>query len=617
MAETIPDGQTNFIGGQDASVDPSNVAPNSYFAGVNVRCEKALLKPRWAYKARTLNFPDESLSIGGSESRSYENIFSSGKFQAIIPYVNGTEYCLIIVICGIIFLYNIRTNNISVINIADGSYLNEDANRIKWSPAGRFLVIFDFPAYPVVIENGLARRADPLAGEVPISNLGAYNQNRLFIANAGNEFTGGDPSGSLATPDAPITFFEVLIGGPYVDQFFQLSTNYNNDPITAMAFLQVSDTSTGLGSLLVSTQTAVYSYLAQIPRAQWEFSTFGTNFIYNNGIAGQRAFANVNSDLFYISADGQLRAASMSRDEQKKWSKTPLSREVENWLVYHDKDIIPLGNVAYFHNKIFATANPFRTKALTVQGRPTSDYAYGGFVVLGTENVAKLGQAGTPAWDGLWTGIRPMDSAVCNEKFFVMSKDEEFQNVLYEVDPNDTVDVVKGKQRYVESIIYTRDFSFQDEFMMKQLHSMQVELESVQGDFRYRAHYKPDHGTFFTPWVDFEHKAPWRTCDVPTPRNINGLAPQSFGFLNFGSPPDNVCNPVTKQFYHTFEKVQLRLQITGKYWELHGIKLRAERPRSENTTETPCNGFPTIEVPQECFNDWAIPQGDLCRSYQT
>ena len=90
--------------------------------------------------------------------------------------------------------------------IQGGSQLDEAADRINWSPAGKYLVIFDFPAYPVIIEGLLARRADPALLEIPRSVLGTYNQNRLFIANAGNEFTAGDPA-AYTFPTGPISFF--------------------------------------------------------------------------------------------------------------------------------------------------------------------------------------------------------------------------------------------------------------------------------------------------------------------------------------------------------------------------------------------------------------------------
>lgn len=617
MAELIFDGTKEFLGGQDSSKDPSNISDISYFSGINVRCEKGSLRPRFGFKMLDINFPSGSLSIGGVAPRSYETIFRSGRFQALIPYVNGVEYGLIIVVAGIIFFYNQRTSDLSIIPIAGGSYLNENTPRLNWAPASRFLVIWDFPNLPVIIENGVARRSDPSVFEIPVSSLGAYNQNRLFIANAGNEFTAGDPTGSLSTPDAPITFFEIAPSAPYAGQFFQISTNYNNDPITAMAFLQSADTSTGIGPLLVSTQNGVYSYQSQIPRAQWESSTFGSNFIFNNGIAGQRAFVNVNSDLFFISSDGQIRTASMSRDEQKRWAKTPLSREVQNWLQYSDKDLIPLGAMGYFSNKIFATANPFRTQALTVQGIPTTDYAYGGLVVLGLENVAQLGTPGQPAWDGLWTGVRPMDITTNNDRCFLMSKDTEFSNQLYEITPGETVDIINGKERYISSRVYTKEYVFSNDFEMKQLHSAQVMLEEIRGDFHLNTRYKPNHATSYTEWFNFKHIAPWRSCKLPTKEALNGLASHSFMYLNFGSPNDYVCNFVTNQFFHTFQKVQLQLNLTGRYWEIHGIQLKAQKMAPQNQTESVCMPFGIKEVPVECTNDWAIPSEDLCRSYQT
>lgn len=612
MAEILVDGTKEFLGGQDASKDPDGIGDTFYFSGVNVRCEKGSLKPRFAYKQRSLTFDDTTISVNNTNVSTAETVFRTGRFQAWIPYVVGLEYGFIAVISGVIFFINQRTFHVTVLPISGGGYLNENAVRINWSPAGRFLVLFDYPNLNVVIEGLTARRVVLANDEIPVSNLGAYNQNRLFISNAGNEFTAGDPSGSLAAPDAPITFMEISSGGPYAGQVFQLSTNYNNDPITAMAFLQVADTSTGIGSLLVATRNGVWAFHSEVPRVDWENSTFGNNFLYNIGIAGPRSFVNVGSDLFFISSDGQIRTASMSRDEQKRWSKTPLSREVQNWLLYVDKSLIPYGTMGFYQNKIFATANPFRTKALTLAGKETFDIAYGGFVVIGTENVSQLGTPGTPAWDGLWTGIHPMDIGVNDDRCFVISKDAEYRNEMYEV-TQDSVDEVLGRQRYIRGIVYTKEYDFQDPFLMKQLHSTQLLLEQVKGDFSLKMEYRPANSELYFPWIDWIHKAPYRFCRLPS--NGRGLVGHNFMNLNFGITGNGCVLP--QEFpASTFERVQLRLQLTGRYWEIHGVKVKAKASK-QNQTESACDLYPMAEIPLQCNDDWKTELEDLCQTYST
>lgn len=612
MAEIISDIQGSFRGGQDASTTPDDVAPDAYFAGINVSTKQGALSPRSGFKKHLLSFPPGGVVQQNLQINPYEDVFKNGKFQALIHYSIGTQYYLIYIVSGVIFIINQDTYSVEVIDIDDGSRLDEHQDRVRWSAAGRFLVLFDYPAFPVIVEGTTARRANPAALEVPISEQGTYNQNRLFVSNAGNEFTGGDPSGSLAAPDAPITFQEVLQpASSYYGQIFQLPTNYLNDQISAMAFLQLTDTSTGIGPLLVSTPKAIFSYQTQNPRDQWEAGQFGSILVQDNGIAGEKAFTNVNSDIFYVSNDGEVRSLSMSRDEQKKWSKVPISKEVRNWLKYWDRDLVEYASLAYFNNKIFITANPYRTRAFDTNKFSVVDYTFGGMVVIELDNISKLGQDSKPVWAGLWTGMRPMDFALNNDRLFVAAKDE-VANGLWEIVPELTVDMIEGKERLITAQVYTREYMFQDPFQNKEVHSIDLALENVEGNFELDLKYKPSHGERFLHWKTFKHEAPVDICGMPLCGEIQGLSGHSFRELNLGSPEEaDACDLVTLTSYSYFRRLQLKFTITGKYWELHGFKVKAIiKPQAE--TNAICEPFPVVKIPKECNNDWVIRTEDLC-----
>src|SRR5690606_39516624 len=62
-----------------------------------------------------------------------------------------------------------------------------------------------------------------------------------------------------------------------------------------------------------------------------------------------------------------------------------------------------------------------------------------------------------PSWDGLWTGVHPMDACVTNERMFVMSKDSYSRNELYEVDPELKFDrTQEGHRRQIQGTVYTK-----------------------------------------------------------------------------------------------------------------------------------------------------------------
>lgn len=625
----IYDGQTIFVGGQDASKVPAQVTNTDYFAGVNILVSNGVPQPRWGLDKKKLVFPSGGITVQLSNLFiSYDELFHSGRFQSLIPYSIGPDIYLIVVVSGIIFLINQNTWAVTIMPIQDGSSLNENTSRLNWSPAGKYTVIFDYPNFPVILDGITARRADPALMEVPVSVGGAYNQNRLFVYNAGDEYTAGDPTGDNATPEAPVTFEEIdTIGSPVFGEIFELPTG-RTETITAMAFLQLTDTSTGLGPLLIGSENAIYSVHAELPRtivdplgniiANWEQNGFATAFVLNAGIAGFRAWTNVNSDVFFTSSDGQVRTATMSRAEQGQWARIPISKEVQNWMKYWDSSLVSYTVMAYFNNKIFISANPYRTSAFNTSREPVFDVAFGGFVVLSTDNVATLGHAGSPAWDGLWTGVRPMDMCTNKKRLFVVSKDPEFRNEIYEFLPGQTYDTDGSNIRYVQSSIYTREFNHNSPFQDKDLHSLDFDIREVQGDFKLVTQYKPSQGSQFVDWRTFTHCAPWRDCMFPSDDEINGLAGHNFMGLNIGSPSSDACDPVTNVPYNVFRKVQLKFIIEGKFWELQGFRINALVRPQDQQINIACDDRACVKLAKECTTtDWGIEPFVSCLTQDT
>lgn len=610
----------DFLGGQDASKIPDRVPENCYYAGINVSTKRGSLAPRWGFEEHTITYAEGGIYDRYNNYRSYKELFQSGKFQMCAPYPTGEAARLLIVVGGIIFLYNINTFDLVVVPITDGSVLNPRASRLNWSPASESLVIFDFPDYPVIVTGSTARRANPANYEIPISTNGAFNQNRLFISNAGNEFTAGDALGNLAAPLAPLTFQEILLpASPYYGQVFRLSTASNNETITAMGFLQVSDTSTGIGPLLIATEKSIYSYGTQNPRSDWEQGQFGSVLTYNTGIIGARAWTNVNSDLFFLSEDGWVRTISMSRDEQKRWARVPISREVENWLKYNDASLKKYAFLSYFKNKVFIAANPYRVKAVDYSTRRyIADYAHAGMVVLELDNITSFGEPSKPTWAGLWTGVNPMDMVTIGDRAFIIAKNDYAINSIWEVNPENNIDISNCRTRYVRSRVYTREYDFQDPFLNKELHSVDFNLDNLKGDVQIDVEYKSSHSHTFFPWGTIKFKAPWRDCSMPCDQFMQGFAHHMIRDLTLGSPQGDgqECDPSTKELYQIFRKVMLRLTFSAKFWEVHEYRIKAIQ-RLQTPQETPCEEYEAVALAEPCNDDWCVGEFSLCQATVT
>ena len=617
MAEsinTIPDGQLDFSGGQDASRAQDKVPENAVYKAVNVSFNNGNLGPRTGVHKRKLNYVDGRISYDGKLSDLLSSIFRRGKFQAVIPYAIENKYYIIMVVTGLVYLIDIDTYKTEILRLPNQDRLNQYAPRLNWSNEAEYVVIHDYPNKAVLIKGRSIRRAEPSLDEVPISVMSAYNQNRMWITNAVNEYTAGDPTGSASAPDAPITFKEInTIASPYYGQLLQLPTKYPNDPITALGFLDATDSSTGIGPLILATENQVFSANSQNPRATWEQGQFAGSVISNVGVIGPQAFINVGSDFFFADVASQVRSLSMSRQEQGKWSKVSMSREVKNWIGAPEKSLGKYTALGYFDNKIFSTVNPYRVRAYTLNGDTTVDYVFGGMVVIELANLSKLGATSEPVWAGLWTGVRPMGFVTVGGRFFIVSKDNDATNSLWEMVPETTYDTLDGYIRYVNSTIYTREYSFNDPFKYKSFQGFDASVGDIEGKFKLSLSYKPSNSSRYIDWREFNHEAPWRTCNANDPCFYDGgIESQNLNEIRFGEPDVVACDPVANFRYDWFRKASLKLEITGKNWSLGEFKLRAVPQDQSDTDATPCEGYNVVQVCGGCSSDWAIPELDSC-----
>lgn len=628
MAEdTLYDGTGDFALGQDSWHLPDRIQENQYAKGVNVTTKGGGLRPRPVYVRQDQVFDDQTIPQVNSIRRS-EEFWRGGKFQAAFPYVALPDRYIMSVVNGLIFQTNIETGRTAL--LSNELRLNPNASRINWSYAGKYLVFFNFPDYPLIYDGVTLFKANPnnmingaLQPQVPISNLGTFNQNRLFVANTGVEFTAGDPVGNLLTPEAPITFTEVFTpSSPFVNQVISLPVESTQYPITAMGFIQQLDSSTGIGPMFVATADKFYFFNTQQPRDQWTQGQFGGVLIANAGIPGARAVVNVNSDLLFMTPQGRIHALSTARNESRKWGNVPISREVDNWLKIRSPELAQFAVMGYFDNRIFCTANPYRTIATGFNREPIFDYTHGGLVVLEIENLASLVTAGTPSWAGLWTGINPMEFVCFGDRAFVISKDGDGafgENAIYEIAPDGAgIEDDAGRfKRPVRSVVETRAYDFKNPYLYKWEQTIAMHMTELAGDINLLVERRPRQSHEFLEYGKWAHTAPVEQCGMPTDAQLNGLSPHSFMQLTFGDPVKKGCSPLNGDSYSIFQESQLRLTITGGRWLLEDLRMSSViAPNVERQEQFMCNKLPKKRLPLQCDSalEWGIPEPSVCQT---
>lgn len=609
--QEVFDGSTSFIGGQNAGIEPNLINPTQYAAGINVSVKRGNLFPRpgfeHIYPIKVMT--EGGISLPNGAVRSYQDIFDYGKFQGASPHAMETVTEIVAVISGLIFCIHPKKGMAFVIPVTevDGkqSRLGQYNDKHNISEAGRYYVICDWPDYPVILDGHMARRADPSKYEVPLpAVLTTYNQNRLFAFSNVNEFTAGDPVGNPLTPEAPITFEEVFApAAPFIGQIFSLGSESLFDGITAAGFFPRIDGNTDLGPAFVANKHSLYTFQTQLERTAWGQTNFGSLALNRVGIAGQDAVTKVQQDIWFHDGEGHIRSFSMARSDQQSWARSPLDKEVENWIRYCDPSLISYSLAEYHNNRILFSANPFIATSLDLFGNPVEDIAFRGMIALELDPVSGFGQQPNPSWAGLWLGVNPMAFINVENDLYIFSKDEGSRNSIYRIQPDKlSWDSWRNKRKQIVSRIETRQYGFDSqglEYALKLEVAAFPGMKDIGGEFYFGLERRNDNFPNYSNWRTFKYSAKVEQTNVKS-NKMNSLVPHTFREMNFGSPVDyndDKCNPVTGEQMHAFDVTQFRMTLSALSWRMTEFRLKAQlADDGQRITHDVCKPNENVEV---------------------
>lgn len=642
MPQYLYDGTLSFGGGQNSGVHPDFLAPDQYRKGINVSTVGGKLRPRPGFHHIQIDIVTDGGPDGSSSS--YRQIFQRGKFQSAVSFDSDSGLYLLAIISGIVFRIDPEACKAEVLPLPDGDRLDQYSRRINWSYAGEKLVFFDEPNLPVIVDRDLSiRRADPnrteiklitdpvtgeeeevefIVPEVPTSCLGTYVQGRLHVS-LGQQWTSGDPTGNTAAIEPPITFEEVYSpdGAAFFEQIFSLPNNSANQEITYMGYLQLADTSTGFGPLLLGTKNSLYTCDVTLPRSSWEAGNrFCRILLYNSGPAGPRAGVNVNSDFMFIDNDCFVRSLSDSSQDQGRWNNTPISREVQCWLEDCERGLSDLSVITYYKNRVYITARPYRTPAIDLSGCQVADYANCGMVVLELDNASGLLQEARPAWAGLWTGINPMEMVQLDAGLFIFSKDPGGINRLYLHDDSTTYDTFEEETKSIKSRVYFKRYSANQPYVRKKVISPELQVSRLEGDWSATLDTKPSCGHKYAQWREITGCA--NLCLDLCNDEFQPYLPHCYNPLAFGESLEAACEELSKTSYASVRELDSRVTIYGDNWEIESFKVRFDPTPDNAQPPTNCKKSEEIKITTNCneVGDWELystPTAEVWQAQKT
>lgn len=477
----------NLTGGVDGDLAPLLLAQNRLSKLVNgtVRGGNVITRP--SYASVELTFENET-----TRARFERFPIQGGKYY----WHPTTDGLGVASIGGRIFTMDIRGH---VRDVTPATGPNSAQLPLAWmEQAEQYLVIQNGQDPAIILEGYTSRRADPdktvppsatPAPEVPTGTVMGYGLNRLVVASKDRtSFKVGDLAGGSTTV---LTFS----GSTYLNEAPAFGFPRQLGQIVAITFLAQADTAAGIGACLIIGTRGVLAMDLSQPRTDWLNIDISRVVLLEAGGVGASAIVQKNGDLFFRSQQGGIRSLRMARAEMSGWGKTPISREVANYLALDSPSLLKFCQMASFDNRIFCTVVP-----KVSDGHPNHQ----GMVVLNLDLISSLAGKVAPCWEGVWTGLTPtvLFTGIFDgeERFLTLCHDDDGVNRLYEIQKEQNLDI--GTVR-VPSVLQTKALSFESPYNRKELIGGDLWLTDIYGPTDFVVKWRPTGYPEWTEWHRF------------------------------------------------------------------------------------------------------------------
>lgn len=479
----------DVTGGVDGELQPLLLPQNRLAKLVNGTVRGGNASTRPGYGAIPLTFENAT-----TQAR-FERFPIQGAKYYWHPTTDGMQVSSI---GGRIFAMNIRGE---VRDVTPATGPNSANQPQAWmEQAEQYLVIQDGLSPAIILEGITSRRADPTktipsgsgtiaAPEVPTGTVMGYGLNRLVVANATRTaFKVGDIAGGSTTV---LTFSNAT----YLNEAPEFGFPRQLGQIVAITFLAQADTAAGIGACLVVGTRGVLAMDLSQPRDTWLDIDISRVVLLESGGVGASAVVQVNGDVFFRSQQGGIRSLRMARAEQGGWGKTPISREVSNYLQNDSVQLLNFCQMARFDNRLFCTVAPQLS-----DGHPN----HLGMVVMNFDLISSLAGKTSPAWEGVWTGITPtvLTTGIFDneERLLALCHDQDGINRVYEIKKTESFDIETNP---VPTVLQTKALSFESPFNRKELISADLWLTGIYGSTDFVVKWRPLGYPEWTDWHRF------------------------------------------------------------------------------------------------------------------
>lgn len=521
---TVFDGNTSFAAGADNGQLPDLIDPNGYEEGDNVICRGSGVSTRFPINDMAITFenvdqfynPDGSFggATGGNGQAAFD--WTNGLFQGSHYYspTQGKEY-LMASIGG--RLYKI-TPGIGTASVFDVALDRRNRSTIPISyhlQADKFFIVRDGEGQPIIYDNAIARRALPNI-EIPNGLMMGTGMGRIVSVGVDGGIEFGDIFDGMGNAGADMLGWTE---NQFLNEGFATALPAFMGFPTAVQFLPIQDTATGVGECLIWGENGCESFFLSIPRDQWKDSFFQRTALLGIGNFGHRNISLANQDIWFRSGEG-WRTYRQARAQQGQWNQVPLSTNVAKWIDADTKSLLKYGSAITFNNRLIVTSTPY----------PNAGKLYhNGALSLDFDVLSNFGRSSQPAWDGHHTdrtlssytsplaGLRILQFVKGKfdgmERAFMFALHASGRLLLKEVSL-----VAEGNEDDgdITARLRPRSYNFGTPYNLKKNPQGNFWISDVKQHTTFTVSYRRDQTPLFSPWGSF---------NLDVSQTMQGLAP--------------------------------------------------------------------------------------------
>lgn len=547
---------------------PLDTPEGALFRLINGTVRSGRPATRPGFTTRPITFP----------TNRYAELFATGRFQGAMGFDDESGPRIVFAIGGHVFLLDV--SSMAALAITDtAGRMDPDAPRLFFLYTGRYLVVQDGSSRPVIWDGSSARRSRFEDQEIPVGTFMAYGHGRIFVTIPG---TASFLAGDFELPEDPATALR-FTETEYIYEGGAFSLPMALGPITGMAFLRAPATSSSTGLLVVSGTSGISYFNVAYPRSAWGTVSISSVGVLGHGAASHDAMVNIEDDLLYVSGDGDIRTVKTSQAASQTQIHRSYSREVGHWLRDNTTHLLPFASAMLHNRRVYCTVAAEWTTSR--QGEElVTEVRHKGMIVLDYDRNGSLDGTDRPAYDGLWTGVRPLAfaSARSLNRGFVFSRDTDNRTRLYEI----VEDALDDGDRRPEMQVQAQSFVFQGKdrkllFSTKQFRSVEAWVERIVGRTSLSYAISADSG----PW---SFGAPL----VLAPARLESAAPKNHGPGSWAkrtlpTPAKDGCHPGDRSNPLFGYRFDLRIFLEGR-GELNLFRVRGAQEVTETVTQAEC-----------------------------